>query len=231
MILEQEVELKKTQNEIDGQIRKIDKSAFVDGIINVEKYLKQSVKILWILKEPNSDDEKLNWRDEIKKLNNGTGNLEGFVKTFSNIVYTSYGILERKKWSEIKYIKDDPAIVEVLEKIAFINIKKNPGGSSSNDRELEEYYYKYRDIVKKQVMNFKPNVIIGGNTIKFLKEDLGKWYPNLKYNKYIEGTDLGISISNDENVIVFDARHPQNTSSTSEKYCDDIINNYMKLMN
>lgn len=217
------------QNETDQQIYQIDKTAFVDGVVNIGEYISTSPRILWILKEPNSTEEKLNWRDEIKKLNNGSGNLGGFEKTFSNIVYISYGILNRKKWKDINWIEDEPKIVEVLEKIAFINIKKSPGGRQSKNNELKEYYLKYKSIILDQIRMFRPNVIIGGNTIGFIIEDLKKIYPNLNFEKYIESTNLGISFSNEKSVIVFDARHPQNTSSSREAYCDDIIENYINL--
>lgn len=219
------------QRKTDEQILKIDKTAFVDGIINIEKYLNQTIKILWILKEPNSTEEGLNWREEIKKLNDFSGNLGAFDKTFRKIVYVSYGIINKKKWNEFNYIKDEPNIVEVLEQIAFINIKKIPGGSTSYDTELEENYQKYKDIIIKQIKMFKPNVIIGGNTIKFLQNDLKLIYPSIEYKEYVKCSNLGISISKNDNLIVFDAYHPQYNGKglTDEVYYNDIVENYLQL--
>lgn len=222
-------ELEKIQNEIDIKTRNVDKISFVDGIINIEKYLKSPVKILWILKEPYSFEEGVDWREYIKSMNDGSGNLGGFAKTFTNIIYISYGLMNRKKWEDINWIKDDPKIVEVIENIAFINIKKTPGGSRSNYFDLEQYYQKYKDIVIEQITQFEADVVIGGNTISILNDDLNKIYPDLKYEKYVESSDLGVLRS--EDVIIFNARHPQNRSTTGKIYCEDIIENYLSLTN
>jgi len=220
------------QKKLDEKIYEIDENAFVDGIINIEKYSVNPLKILWILKEPNSTEEKLSWRDEIKLITSYNGNLGAFEKTFANIVYISYGLINKKKWDEINWIADEPEIVNVLEEIAFININKSPGGSSSNDSFLEQQYQNfYKEIVKEQIINFKPNIIIGGNTIKFLYEDLKQMYPSLKFERNIASTNLGISTSIEDNLIVFDAYHPQYYKSIEDKkqYCNDIIDNYIIL--
>lgn len=40
------------QKKLDEKIYQIDENAFVDGIINFEKYSANPLKILWILKDP-----------------------------------------------------------------------------------------------------------------------------------------------------------------------------------
>lgn len=230
-IIEETAAFYEFQKKLDHKIYAIDENAFVDGIINFEKYSTNPVKILWILKEPSSSESGLIWRDEIKKLNNESGNLGAYSKTFSNIVYVTNGLLKRKKWSDVNWIKDEPKIVDVLEEIAFINIKKSPGGSVSNYNDLAEYYEKYKEITLEQIKAFKPNIIIGGNTIKFLINDLKIIYPSLKSEKYIDTTDLGIHSSIKDNLIVFDAWHPQYPSRErkNENYFTDIVSNYILL--
>lgn len=218
------------QKKLDEKIHKIDENAFVDGIINFEKYSESPLKILWILKEPNSTEGKLDWREEIGLIPTYNGNLGAFEKTFAPIVYISYGLIHKKKWNEINWIEDEPEIVNCLEEIAFININKTPGGSRSNDAFLEQQYQSYyKDIVKGQIINFNPNIIIGGNAIKFIIGDLKEIYPSLTYQKHVKSSNLGIHKSDSDNLLVFDARHPQNTSSSREIYCSDIIDNYLSL--
>lgn len=218
------------QKQLDEKINKIDESAFVDGIINFEKYSESPLKILWILKEPNSTEGKLCWREEIGLIPTYNGNLGAFEKTFAPIVYISYGLIHKKKWNEINWIEDEPEIVNALEEIAFININKTPGGSSANDSILEnQYRSKYREIIKSQIIKFKPNVIIGGNTIRFIVDDLTEIYPSLKYEKNVDTSKLEILRSIEDNLIVFNAYHPQNTKVTREIYCSDIIDNYLLL--
>ena len=229
MTIEEKIKnLERSQKEIDEKIREIDENSFLDGIIDIEKYVNSSIKIMWVLKEPYSDEKSCNWREYIEDINDGTGNLGGFAKTFTKIIYTTYGILNGKKWSEIEWIRDNPKITEVIGQIAYINIKKTSGGSVSNDTELTENYAVFRDIVMEQIKLYKPNVIIGGNTIKFLGNDLKVIYPDLKYSKYIESSDLGISSSAIDNLIVFDACHPC-IRKNQEIYCNDMIINFMQI--
>jgi hypothetical protein len=220
--------LEKSQKEIDKKIYVIDENSFLDGIIDIEKYVNSSIKIMWILKEPNSDEKDANWREYIQEINDGSGNLGGFAKTFTKIIYTTYGILNRKTWSEIEWISDNPKIVEAIEQIAFINIKKTPGGSVSYDNELTENYSDFKDIVIEQIELYSPNVIIGGNTIQFIKQDLEILYPDLKYKYFIESSNLGISFSEINNLIVFDAYHP-GYAINQEIYCNDMITNFIQI--
>ena len=81
------------QKKLDEKIYQIDENAFVDGIINFEKYSANPLKILWILKDPNSYEEKQDWRKELKEISNG--NLGAFRNTFENIIYITYGILNQ----------------------------------------------------------------------------------------------------------------------------------------
>lgn len=218
------------QNEMDAQIKTIDKNAFVDGVINIENYLNQSVKILWILKEPHhTDGEILNWRDEIRSISRG--NLNGFRKTFENIVYITYGILHRKKINEINSIDNNSFLANVLNNIAFINVKKTPGESSISYKKLEQGYKLFKNILLNQINVLQPHVIINatGNNLPILREDIKNLLNSLTLNTYITTSELGIDYSEDKKIIVFNSFHPQANKPSREIYCADIINSYISL--
>lgn len=67
-------QLKQLQSIMDERISDITDAegnknvAFKDGIINIDKYVDIHPKILWILKEANSTEEGLNWREELSDL-------------------------------------------------------------------------------------------------------------------------------------------------------------------
>jgi len=136
-----------------------------DGIINEDEFKKAPVKILWVLKEPYAKE------GEVKDLD-GDGYLKFFreyrehthlaAPTVHKIIYASYAILKNKLWEEISYIDDDPNIIEVLNDIAIINIKKVPNieSKTSNKKEIKSYFIKNLDNIKKQIIDINPNIVI-----------------------------------------------------------------------
>ena len=216
--------MKKTQ--LQEKVRKIDelikaeygKNVILDGIVDHEKYLNAKFKILWILKEPHDKGGQQEWsmRDLIKDAKYSEGLNPDMKYTFTNIIYSTYSIFNNfVSWNEMDYMEDKPEMIEYLQKIALINIKKLPAGSSSKDNEIQSAYQKYRSIILKQIETFEPNIIIGGNTIKYIQEDL-----ELSKFPKIEKDLIWYYLLDDK--IVIDAYHPASRIN-NEQYCNSII--------
>ena len=219
-------DLEKTNNALEDKILKLkntetDASPISDGIINIDKYLNAKIKILWILKEAyiqeNYDDfggwsltkafdKKQSWEDTDKS------------NRMANIIHTSYGILNNfTRWNDMDDAKDNPTIFEALKQIAIINLKKIPGGTSSNDTEINKHFIKDKELIYEQINAFNPQIIIGGNTLTHLFADMNidskefQFYGERKVRYYVN-----------ENRLYIDAYHPAYRGS-SQTYCDDII--------
>ncbi len=217
------IELEKLQEELDKEIDKIIGSdgriAFKDGIINIDKYLDSELKIMWILKEPNSTEE-LHWRDEIGNLKTESGTKYGWAGTFNPIIYVSFGILNNQKWGQIPYTNDNPEIIDILQSIAFVNVKKTPGESVAFNNEIHEYHSKNKSLLLSQIKLYEPDVIICGNTFEYIGVDIKSIFENLEFEK----NELsGMSKYQNSTIIVVDAFHP-NARKNKEIYCDYIIN-------
>lgn len=144
-----------------------------DGVINLDKYFNSKIRIMWVMKDANSsDDSDWDQRHAISDLKEDYGIKKDWEKTFQHIVYTTFGILNNKRWDEIPFIKDNVDIVEILKSIAYINIKKIPGGSTVTDSTLQMYYNKDKEILIEQLNKLEPEIIIFGNTLKYFKSDL-----------------------------------------------------------
>jgi len=113
-----------------------------DGIVDEGAYNSSKIKIVFILKEVNDPD-------------GGDWDLREFVRegarrqTWDNITRWVYGIknLDREiNWSELSEISSDRK-KDMLRSICAINLKKTPGGHTSNNDELwhiaveEDKYY------------------------------------------------------------------------------------------
>lgn len=193
-----------------------------DGIYDAEKYLSTTPRILWILKEPYDDFTK-----EGKPFGGGWSLYEAYDNndawknpTWQPMIYTSYGIINGKKWEDMDWIKDDKSMVNILKQVAYINISKMPALKNSNDSVLSHLYSIWRPLLLKQINLYEPQIIIFGNTFKFFKEDLvgGDAEPS----KRIDGV---IHIYEKGNIKMIDAYHPNQKTISRDLYINSIIDN------
>lgn len=112
-----------------------------DGIVDFTQYNKTSPKILWILKEANSSESGWTMREALNDLKEKSGGLKtGWANTFTSIIYTTNGIFTGEDWDSMGNFHQDQSIIEVLQKVAYINVKKVPGGSNADWNLIKEYY-------------------------------------------------------------------------------------------
>jgi hypothetical protein len=228
-------ELQELADKIDNLIKTTINSSnsetfpILDGIIDINKYFNCKFKILWILKEPYDEfDENgepcgggwrtadaINPKTTIKDFTGGR-------PTFEPMIYTIWGILnEFNLWENMDSVEDDPTMIDALKSIAYINVKKLPGHTTSPESIIENAYSSSKEILLKQITDYNPDIIIGGSTLHHFFNDLG-----FKREEMVKHESLNYIIK--ENKIYIDAYHPaQRTNSTGvtkQQYCNDIIN-------
>ena len=118
-------------------------------------------------------------------------------------------------------IRDHKEMVKDLANIAYININKLPGGTSSSDSHIASCYKIWNKIIDEQIEVYNPDVIILGGTKKFLdfrdelipckQYDNNDVNPKLSSNVYKWGSRWIISVC-----------HPGYRMST-EVYVDLVI--------
>ena len=195
-----------------------------DGIIDFERYSLARYKILWILKEPyDSIDDEGNpcgggWhlREEINKKNTAHDLNKGGRSTYERMTYVSFSILNGfPSMNDMDYIKNDPSMLKALKSIAYINVKKLPGHTTSSESIIAAAYQTYNGLLLRQIELFNPDIVIGGGTLHHFVHDLKL--------SGIEKSQIGsVSIYSSNNKIYLQAPHPAVRTSTP-KYCDDII--------
>lgn len=150
----------------------MNKKEIKDGIICPEKFgkhPKSKHRILWILKEAN-DLTGGGWSltDFLAKREDPEG-LFSYTRwraTFGLVIKVSYGLLNGfVGFDEIEKI-DLKKASEILDYIAFINIKKVPGGSLAYLPEIAEMINP--QVILKQINEINPDIVIGGNTLWIL---------------------------------------------------------------
>lgn len=231
MVITKLKKIEEAQLKIDAQIKTTFNNATLDGIINIEKYVKSPIKILWILKEVNDTDgynQRVAFNDLVEQIiktkSLSNSNRKYWWPTMDPIIYISFQILnDFLRWEDVDYITDNYKMVEVLQQISYINIKKTPGGASSNGAELTNAYNLGKKIIRKQIELINPDVIIGGNTLSNLCEDY-----NLSNFKIAGVNNINYVIK--DNRLFINSYHPQYLSRQNENFKGEYINEIVNIV-
>ncbi|MCA9666635.1 MAG: hypothetical protein KC503_13630 [Myxococcales bacterium] len=171
-----------------------------DGVVDEGVYLAARPRLLFVLKEVNSPGNS-DWdlRDFLAKggrsqtWNNVTRWVEGLRRLDSDI-----------PWSELASISDERR-KQALDTIAAVNLKKDPGGSTTKAKELISAVAQDRDLLCEQIRLYDADIIIAcgslvaGQLVSVL--DLPASWPS---------TRRGIQHCEDESgAIVFAYSHPE----------------------
>lgn len=196
-----------------------------DGVIDSEKYFNAKPRIMWVLKEADSEDS-WSYIDNFKKidwLNKCNG-----LSSIRRVIYTSYGILkaDNQAWSDFPW-SNDIECQSALEEIAFVNIKKTPGGSTSDSNEISAAYQKNRELLKLQIEAYNPEVVIFGNTMNLV--DISDF-------EGLDAAEKEMSKHNNHYYSIGDklyihAYHPSYLKFSDKDYVMDIVEIYRKWKN
>jgi hypothetical protein len=172
----------------------LDRPGFVqDGVVSEEDYLQSSLKLLFVLKEVNDS-------------NGGGWDLRDFVReggrrqTWDNITRWVDGIRRLKEeipWTEHAEV-DEEKRCRVLKSIAVVNLKKSPGGHTTDSAALVKIATEDKDFLNRQLALYDPDVIICCGTSLLLHQLTsfcekpkwrctyrGVWFHEYKADKYI----------------------------------------------
>lgn len=167
----------------------------VDGIINPELFAKEEIKILFIGKEPNKSNHNVAEGEIVSFIdewNNGKPN----YKFAHRIAELAYGIFTNfREHDEISGEEKIEKRLEVLKRIAFLNIKKDAGRDTITDKALKKAFDLHKNDIIKQLDSIKPNVvIIFVSNIEINKQ----LFPSIEFSssgfgcKYGESTDFRV---------------------------------------
>jgi len=174
-----------------------------DGIVDVDQYSKAKFRILWVLKEANS--KNFGGWDLRSFIANDLLGYHNWRRTYNLITYVTWGILNGfPKWKKQSRGWEAEHIT-ILQKIAFINLKKIPGASSSSDSEIKSEFQNNKEIIFKQIEAFNPDIVIFGGT-----------------KKYLNLNDFNKITDNNKRIIV-STFHP-NARKSHQTYYENVIN-------
>jgi hypothetical protein len=217
--LEREVKAElETMAKAEGSIHE----PITDGVVDENRYLAASPRMLWILKEP--------W-DPIKEGEAGGGwsvtkgliprklteETIGDSRLYARMAYISYSALNNyPKLEDIPKVSRDPKVGESLRAIAYINVNKAPGKTNSYKPHIERCYRRNKDILKRQIDTINPAIVIAGNILYLFYEALG-----LKAEDLV--SEGSVEWCKKDGRLYINAYHPSYWRIGSAKYVDDLV--------
>lgn len=192
-----------------------------DGIVDIEQYLNSDIKVLWVLKEANSSEDDWDMREALASyLKTEKGLRYGWANTFTPIVYTTNGIFSEENWDNMGDFTKDSDIIDCLQKVAYINVKKIPGGSVADGNVIQNFYNENKEVLHEQIKLINPDVIIFGNTMNFFDENFfAETFGPFEENK----TNNHLHIYRNNKHLLLHAHHPNNKTIKHKEYCDFIL--------
>src|SRR5689334_3007613 len=166
-------------------------------------YWKAPLRIVWLLKEVNdegaSESGLMKWiRAWVK---HGSVGKHGKF-TAGPIAKVSFGLLNPERpWTE--WCQSSRTYVPALASIAWVNLKALPGGTSSVPAKIRRAFELDRESLAGDLVELKPDIVIGGNTFQFCAEWLNGWTP---YPPNLESYDSTVI----DGRVWVNAHHPGN---------------------
>ena len=183
-----------------------------DGTVDEDSFLSTKIKILVIMKETN--DYVNNEQDLRVFLKQGARGA-----TWNNIVRWVYGLQNldtdiSKLWNNISYVNNNMRI-KYLSTISSINLKKKPGGTTTNLDELKDESKKDIEYLKRQIslyqnLNF---VLCGSRDVANLVDK----YELFGTIEFAQHKNTYVQIAQANNTVIISYYHPQVRGKGSAK--------------
>ncbi len=175
-----------------------------DGVVDENFFFSEKIKILVIMKETND-------------FVNSEQDLRIFLKqgargaTWNNIVRWVYGLQNlnsdtNELWKNISYV-DNYTRIKYLSTISSINLKKKPGGASTNLDELKSESKKDIEHLKKQISLYENLyfVLCGSRDVASLVDE----YELFGKIKFVQHKNTYVKIAQANDTIIISYYHPQ----------------------
>ena len=175
-----------------------------DGIINETLYGRQRLRLLFIAKEPNDPEQSGGdfrdwWTEEIKY-------------SFSHrICEWAFGLINNfPPLDKLSY--ENEKRVQILNSIAFMNLKKIGGGASADPDAIKEVVSREKHLLSKEIEIISPHVVVGGIGNSGLWDSL---FPGIK----LEDTGFDIKVAKYNSYKIIDYYHPSYRVPRAMSYC------------
>ena len=144
------------------------------GVVDEETYINIYPKIVFILREPHSDE--IGWsmqkglKRNVEKGLEGKSLEVGYMYTWRQAGVWAYSIVYG--FDRYSVLKKDIYVAKGLQAIGMTNLKKTGGRASSNLREISRYAAKEKVLWENELNIMNPDLVICGGTYQDVRKNL-----------------------------------------------------------
>lgn len=191
-----------------------------DGIISPDGWEQAKVKVLFVLKETNQKKEdwgkSRNIAKEIAKAINNPKSGWWRKNVLRRVGRWAFGLTSYAR--EVPSFRDARSYEkEAIASIAYVNLKKTPGGARAKKKEFNLHVEEYAPFIKNQIELIGPNIVVLGGTCRQIKDFV---FPDLKF------VCERVHIYN--GVVFINAFHPAQSKISAEKLYLQVLESYHK---
>ena len=140
----------------------------IDGAINAHEWKNSSFRMAYLLKE----NYGYQGCGVIDTADLAHGWLDAGIRTYLRMAALSAAVIQGLELGrelddeEVARISKDRNLLHLaLERIAVVNVKKHSGESKSNDAEIRQESVKNATLLKTQMLDLSPHMILAGSTV------------------------------------------------------------------
>ena len=171
-----------------------------DGIVNIESWKKQKVRICFILNEAGGREDMEHYPDgfDLAAEWNERGSFSKFmfkIAVWTKAIQDAFLPPVTYKKSDVSKIRDD-----LIRSIAVVNIKKSDGQRRSDFELLFRYANEDAEELKRELEIVNPNIIVCCENLKFLREPFVPKPPKKKAGE--ESSDTAVVSAETETTVI-----------------------------
>lgn len=197
--------------------------SYPDGIIDRKYYNNAHYKIAWVLKEANN---KGNGPLDIRKYLHDYRPVNDL--TPRRVALTCAGINDTDCDDTYELDCNSDYVRNQLLSIAWININKEGGSSTTDSKRIKEYYAQNKNTVFNQIYEADPEIIIFGGTFWLFWDDLKRRGANIKkldFHYFDSDCYCYVDVNNSNSPLYIETDHPSHTRKwpRDNDYSSDIV--------
>lgn len=153
----------------------------IDGVVDEQRYLSSKIRTMFLLKEVNYPSMNKDWLfiEAVKQTANDSSSWN-----WPNICLWMEALLHpESSYTDCTEANGTPKKEKLLQhllEIGLVNIKKTPGGSSSNDEEIWDAVSHYGELVRQEIEEIiRPQIVICGGTFQYAKKIIREAEPKM----------------------------------------------------
>lgn len=199
-----------------------------DGLMHngVEsKWDNYECKVLFLLKEGNGNGgDVTTWlndtgKDDIYTINRKLGCIGKRRTIFHPLAYILFGIhylSDHQVYYRFDNIPDNADFKHIKVPFAYVEAKKTPGGSTSNNKEIRSYIEAHQDFLKREIELLRPTIIICCDNYSCnFEKTMGSWKYDAITSYHLSARK---SLRDKYNLVITRYRYYQLKTLISESY-------------